>query len=92
MAIEAGAQNVESLETSEVTEGQIGAQFFCDRTDLDKVTKFLTDSKWSVTTSEMSYITKSQVELSEEQKREVTEFLSAIDGHDDVHRIYTALK
>jgi YebC/PmpR family DNA-binding regulatory protein len=91
-AIEAGAQNVEPLEAFDIPEGHIGARFICDRTDLDKVTKFLKDAKWSVTTSEMSYIAKSSVELSEEQKREVTEFLSAIDENDDVHRIYTGLK
>ncbi len=92
VAIEAGAQNVESLEISELSPAHMGARFFCDRVDLDKVSKFLKDSKWSITTSEMSYIAKNLVDLSEEQKHEVTEFLSAIDEHDDVHRIYTALK
>jgi YebC/PmpR family DNA-binding regulatory protein len=92
VAIEAGAQNVEPLEASEIEPNQIGARFFCDRTDLDKVTKFLKDAKWSVTTSEMSYVAKERVDLSEDHKHQVTEFLSAIDDHDDVHRIYTALK
>jgi YebC/PmpR family DNA-binding regulatory protein len=92
VAIEAGAQNVEPLESFDIPEGHIGARFICDRTDLDKVTKYLKDAKWSVTASEMSYIAKSNVDLSEEQKKEVTDFLHSIDENDDVHRIYTALK
>lgn len=91
VAIEAGAQNVDPL-VEEVPEGHLGGRFYCDRTDLDKVSKYLQAAKWSVTTSEMSYIAKSSVELSEEEKKDVISFLSDIDEHDDVHRIYTALK
>ncbi len=92
VAIEAGAQNVEPLEAHEIPQGQIGARFFCDTTDLDSVSKFLTKSGWIVTLSEMSYIAKTTVEVPEAHKKEVTEFLSAIDDHDDVHRIYVAMK
>jgi YebC/PmpR family DNA-binding regulatory protein len=92
VAIEAGAQNVEPLEAFEVPAGHIGARFLCDTTDLDAVTKYLAQQGWVVTQSEMSYIVKNPVELPDDQKKEVTEFLNAIDDHDDVHRIYTALK
>lgn len=92
VAIEAGAQNVEPLESAETPAGHLGARFFCDRADLDHVSKYLARSGWSVTTSEMSHVAKTLVELTDEQKREVTDFLSALDEHDDVHRIYTALK
>jgi YebC/PmpR family DNA-binding regulatory protein len=92
VAIEAGAQNVELMDSPDVPEGHVGARFMCDRTDLDKVSKYLKEAKWSVTTSEMSYIAKTPVELSGDQMKEVTEFLSELDDHDDVHRIYTALK
>ncbi len=91
-AIEAGAQNVEPLEKSEVPAGHCGARFFCDTTDLDTVSKALTRSGWSVTVSEMSYIAKNLTELPDDQKKEVAEFLNAIDEHDDVHRVYAALK
>jgi YebC/PmpR family DNA-binding regulatory protein len=91
-AIEAGAQNVEPLQSEDVPEGHVAARFFCERTDLDAVAKFLAQAKWTITTSEMSYIAKTPVELPEEQRKEVTEFLNALDEHDDVHRIYTALK
>ncbi len=92
VAIEAGAQNVEPLEASDVPAGQTGARFFCDPTDLDSVSKFLIANQWTVTLSEMSYIAKNFTELADDAKKEVAEFLNAIDEHDDVHRVYAALK
>ena len=91
VAIEAGAENVEPL-TSGVQEGHVGARFFTAATNLDAVAKYLIANKWAITTSELSYIAKNAVEVSDEEKKQVTEFLNAIDEHDDVHRIYTALK
>ena len=90
-AIEAGAQNVEPLEAEEVGAGQSGARFFTEPSDLDSVNKALTQAGWTVTQSELSYIAKNKVEVGEVEKKEVVDFLSAIDDHDDVHRIYTAL-
>src|SRR6266446_4475334 len=90
VAIEAGAQNVESS-ADEVPAGHIGARFYCDRADLDSVSKFLTKAGWTVTTSEMSYVAKNTVEVPEAQKPDVVAFLDAIDEHDDVHRVYTAM-
>ncbi len=91
VAIECGAQNVEPLEAEEVPAGSIGARFFSDASDLDSMTKALTAQGWVVTLTELSYIAKAKTELSEEAKKEVIEFLGAIDDNDDVHRIYTAL-
>jgi YebC/PmpR family DNA-binding regulatory protein len=88
-AIEAGAQNVEPLET--VPDGQSGARFYTDRPDLDAVTKHLRQAGWSVTTSEMGYVPKETVRVTPEQRQDVEGFLEAIDDHDDTHRIYTAL-
>lgn len=88
-AIEAGAQNVEPLEN--VPEGQSGARFFTDRTDLDAVTSALRAAGWTVTTSEMGYVAKDRVELPPEHRKDVEAFLERIDDHDDVHRIWTAL-
>jgi YebC/PmpR family DNA-binding regulatory protein len=92
VAIEAGAQNVEPLEADEVPAGHIGARFFCDRVDLDATGKFLTKAGWLVTTSEMSHVAKNPVEVSAPQRQEVAEFLNALDEHDDVHRVYAAMK
>ncbi|MBC7384944.1 MAG: YebC/PmpR family DNA-binding transcriptional regulator [Cryobacterium sp.] len=91
VAIESGAQNVEALEAEDVPAGSTGARFFCDPTDLDAVNKTLTAQGWIITLSEMSFLAKNKVELGDEQKKEAVEFLSDIDDHDDVHRIYTAL-
>lgn len=91
VAIEAGAQNVEPLEAFEVPEGHVGARFICDPTDLGTVSKFVADSGWKITASELSYLAKNKAELSEEQKKEVVAFLEEIDDNDDVHRIYAAL-
>lgn len=92
VAIEAGAQNVEPLEKSEVGEGAIGARFTCDPADLGTVSKFLGDAGWSVSLAELSYIAKNASELSDDQKKEVSDFLNDIDDFDDTHRIYTSLK
>ncbi len=91
VAIEAGAQNVEPLEAEDVGAGATGARFFCETTDLDAVNKALESQGWVITLSEMSYLAKNKVEVSEEEKKDVVEFLNAIDDNDDVHRIYTAL-
>lgn len=91
-AIEAGAQNVEPLEGEEVPAGHSGARFICDIPDLDVVNKALVQLGWTVTLSEPSYLAKSFVELSDDQKKEVSEFLNAVDEHDDVHRVYAGIK
>ncbi|HXT39561.1 MAG TPA: YebC/PmpR family DNA-binding transcriptional regulator [Candidatus Angelobacter sp.] len=91
-AIEAGAQNVEPLETEEIPEGHSGARFITEIKDLDGVSKFLTKAGWKVTAAEMRYVAKSLVELTEAQKKVVADFLNALDDHDDVHRVYAAIR
>jgi transcriptional/translational regulatory protein YebC/TACO1 len=91
-AIEAGAQEVQPLTGEEVPENHVGARFLCHPTDLDVVSKSLKAAGWTVTASEMSYLAKNYVELPEAQKKEVHDFLNALDEHDDVHRVYAALK
>ena len=91
-AIEAGAQNVEPLESADVPAGSTGARFFCETTDLDAVNKALAAQGWLITLSEMSYLAKTKIDLPEgEAKKATVDFLRDIDDHDDVHRIYTAL-
>ena len=92
VAIEAGAQNVEPLDASEVGAGQAGARFFCDPSDLDAVSKFLSLAGWNITLSEMSYLAKNMIQLSSENRKEVSDFLNEVDEHDDVHRVYAALQ
>lgn len=91
-AIEAGAQEVEPLEAEEVPEGKKGARFITEIKELDHVTKALKGFGWNVVASEIRYLAKSFPELDERSKKEVADFLNAIDDHDDVHRVYAALK
>jgi YebC/PmpR family DNA-binding regulatory protein len=91
-AIEAGADQVEALEASEVSEGQTGARFLTVPTDLDVVSKSLSAAGWIISKSEMAYVPKTPVDLSGDARKEVEDFLNAIDDFDDVHRIYPALK
>jgi transcriptional/translational regulatory protein YebC/TACO1 len=88
-AILGGAQDVEELE--EVPEGGTGGRFFTDPTDLDTVTKALTEAGWSVTASDIGYRPKEGMDLPADQREEVETFLAALDDNDDVHRIYAAL-
>jgi len=92
VAIEAGAQNVEPWASEDVPEGHLGGRFFCDRPDLDAVSKCLRAAKWTIVTSELTYQAKNPVELSASQHQEVVNFLNSVDDHDDVHRVYAALK
>jgi YebC/PmpR family DNA-binding regulatory protein len=94
-AIEAGANEVEPLahsQNDDIPEEATGARFITDRTALHAVSQWLSKNGWSVVTSEMGYVPKNYPELTEEQKAEVGEFLHAIDEHDDVHRIWAALR
>src|SRR5712671_419695 len=62
-AIEAGAQEVESLEAGEVPEGQKGARFLTTIKELDHVSKALKAAGWNVIASEMRYVAKEFREL-----------------------------
>ncbi len=91
-AIEAGAQNVESLEAEDVPAGQIGHRFLTDPKDLSTVSKWLAQAGWKIVASEMRFLAKNPVELPAPHRQQVTDFLNALDDHDDVHRVYAALK
>ncbi|HSH95905.1 MAG TPA: YebC/PmpR family DNA-binding transcriptional regulator [Roseimicrobium sp.] len=92
-AIEAGAQEVEALEADETPEGTKGARFLTEIKDLDTVSKALKAAGWTVTASEIRYVAKDFREISgDAARKEVTDFLTSIDDHDDVHRLYAAFK
>src|SRR6266853_4427617 len=91
-AIEAGAQNVEPLEAEEVPADHVGARFLCEIKDLDAVSKFVARAGWKVSASELRYLSNKFVELPEAQKKKVVDFLNALDDHDDVHRVYAAIR
>lgn len=91
-AIEAGAQEVEALEAEETPAGTKGARFTTEIKDLDHVSKALKAAGWNVIAAEIRYVAKNFTDVSESARKEVVEFLTALDDHDDVHRVYAALK
>lgn len=94
-AIEAGANDFETLshaQNDDIPEGTAGARFICDRTSLHAVSRWLSENGWTVVTSEMGHLPKNFPELSDDQRAEVGEFLQALDDHDDVHRVWAAVK
>lgn len=91
-AIEAGAQEVEPLDKDEIPEGQVGATFITEMKDLDAVSKSLKSMGWNVTAAEMRYIAKQFNELGDAEREEVIAFLHALDDHDDVQRVFAAIK
>jgi YebC/PmpR family DNA-binding regulatory protein len=94
-AIEAGANEVEPLthaQNDDVPEGATGARFVTERTATAAVSKWLSSNGWTVVTSELGYVAKQFPTLSEEQLAEAGEFLHRLDEHDDVHRVWAAIK
>ncbi|MDA7618237.1 YebC/PmpR family DNA-binding transcriptional regulator [bacterium] len=94
IAIEAGANEVETLSNSQnddIPEDALGARFLCERGDIHAVSKWLAAHDWKIVTSEPGYISKNNCQLKEDQYEEVGAFLEDLDEHDDVHRIWAAL-
>jgi len=94
-AIEAGANDFETLtheQNDDIPAEAAGARFICDRAAVHAVAKWLSTHGWTVVTSEIGYVPKQFPELTEEQQSEVGEFLHTLDEHDDVHRVWAAVK
>jgi transcriptional/translational regulatory protein YebC/TACO1 len=94
-AIEAGANEVEPLsheQNDDIPAGVAGARFVADRTATAAVSKWLAANGWTVVTSELGYIPKQYPQLTDAQRQEAGEFIQSIEDHDDVHRIWAALK
>jgi YebC/PmpR family DNA-binding regulatory protein len=94
-AIEAGANEVESLthdQNDDIPADKTGARFITDRTATAAVTTWLKENGWKVVTSEIGYVAKTFPILTDEQRAEAGEFLQALEEHDDMHRVWTAIK
>jgi len=94
-AIEAGANEVEPLshdQNDDIPADKSGARFITDRTATAAVTTWLKSNGWNVVTSEIGYVAKNFPTLTDEQRAEAGEFLQALEEHDDVHRVWTAIK
>jgi YebC/PmpR family DNA-binding regulatory protein len=94
-AIEAGANEVEALtndQNDDIPADKTGARFITDRTATAAVTTWLKTNGWNIVTSEIGYVAKNFPTLTDEQRAEAGEFLQALEEHDDVHRVWTAIK
>jgi YebC/PmpR family DNA-binding regulatory protein len=94
-AILAGANEVETLDhtqNDDIPEGSAGAKFIADRTAVHTVSQWLSQNGWVVVTSELGYLPKQFPELTDDQRAEVGDFLQALDDHEDVHRVWAAVK
>ncbi len=83
-AIECGAQDLEAAD-----EG--ATRFFVEATDLDVVSKALTDRKWNVTSAQLIWKPKNPLTIEGAQRADVEAFLEALDEDDDVQNIYAGL-
>jgi len=95
IAIEAGANDFQSLtreQNDDIPENVSGARFLTDRSAIHAVSKWLSEKAWKVVTSEQGYVAKNYPELTEQQQAEAGQFLQELEDHDEVHRIWVALK
>ena len=94
-AIEGGARDVEPLthaSNDDIPAEAAGARFLTEPTDLHGVSQWLSAHDWTVVTSELGYTPKNFPELNEEDRTQVGEFLQTLEEHDDVHRVWAAVK
>lgn len=94
-AIEAGANDVVPLsndENDDIPEGAMGARFLTERTATAAASKWLSSNGWTVVTSELGHVAKQFPPLDDAQRAEAGEFLQALEDHDDVHRVWAAIK
>ena len=94
-AIEAGANDFEALthaQNDDIPEGATGARFITERTAVHAVSQWLKQHGWTVVTSEIGYTAKQFPTLDEAAQGVVGEFLQALEDHDDVQRVWAAVK
>ena len=94
-AIEAGANDVEPLtheQNDDIPVDATGARFLTGRTDVHGVSQWLTANGWTVVTSEIGYVAKSFPTLTDDEQAQVGAFLQSLDDHEDVHRVWAAIR
>ncbi len=94
-AIEAGANDFEKLthaQNDDIPEGAVGARFLTERTAVHSAVTWLKQNGWNVVTAELGYVAKMYPTLDDTQRAEVGEFLQGLEDHDDVQRVWAAVK
>ena len=95
VAIEAGANDFAPLthaENDDIPEGAKGARFVTDRAGVHTVSSWLKANGWHVVTAELGYLPKQFTTLDDAGRAEVGEFLQELEDHDDVQRVWAAVK
>lgn len=82
-AIEAGANEVEK--------GDEGYSFYTDLETLNEVRATLEKRAWKITVCEPSYKATNITEITDEQRKDVEEFLNEMDDLDDTHRVHATI-
>ncbi len=93
--IEAGANDVQPLShemNDDIPANAIGARFIAERTATAEVAAWLRSNGWTVVTAELGYVPRQFPGLTDLQSAEVGDFLQVLDDHDDVHRVWAAVK
>ena len=94
-AIEAGANEFEPLthtQNDDIPEGRAGARFITERTAVHEVSVWLKKNGWTIITAEIGHLAKTYPELSEADRADVGEFLQELEDHEDVQRVWAAVK
>jgi len=94
-AIEAGANDFEALthqQNDDIPEGHAGARFITDLKAVHGASTWLAKNGWTVVASELGYLAKTFPELDDASRASVGEFLQALEDHDDVQRVWAAVK
>lgn len=92
VAIEAGADDVEALDTDDIPESGLGGRFLCAIPALNEVNAGLKKLGWKLSTSELTYEVQNPVSVAEDDLEPITTFLRKLDDNDDTHRIYSGLE
>jgi YebC/PmpR family DNA-binding regulatory protein len=95
VAIEAGANEFEPLnsqQNDDIPEGSAGIRLLTERTAVHSAVTWLKQNGWSVVTAELGYVAKMYPELDDAQRADVGEFLQSLEDHDDVQRVWAAVK
>ena len=95
VAIEASANEFETISHSQnddVPEDHVGIRLLTERTAVHAATVWLREHGWTVITSEIGYVAKTFVELNDVDREDVGNFLQELEDHEDVQRVWAAVK
>ena len=95
VAIEAGANDFEALthaQNDDIPEGVAGVRFTTELKAVHTVSVWLKQHGWHVVTSEIGYVAKTFPGLDDAARGHVGEFLQALEDHEDVQRVWAAVK